>query len=230
MRIARPWISAFLATIVFVPFCSLSQAGTIVAWDTFGLAGTEASVAATSTATNISGLDLTRGAGLTPSAAANNFSSSGWNDLAADDYVQLGFNVTAGSPWLVESIRMGTRSSATGPGFVNVTASIDGGAFFTIETLTQPNAQYINPIVAINQVVNSSLVIRFVAANNTAANGGTIGSAGTWRIGDYRNPSGQFEDIIIAGAAVPEPASVLMGGMALVTVAGIVALRRRGTA
>lgn len=214
-------VACLVALLFFTPFAS---AEIIVAWDTAGKAGNEASLPATTVATNISGLNITRGAGLGPIAGAGSFNSNNWDDGTADEFVQLGFTVTAGEPWFVETIRMGTRSSATGPGFINVLASVDGGAFFLVDTLVQPNGSFINPIVDINETVATSLLLRFVRANNVAADGGTIGGSGTWRIGDFLNAeTGQFEDIIISGVLTPEPVSLVLFGVGLV---GVVAVSR----
>jgi hypothetical protein len=116
-------------------------AGLIVQYELANQPGNQASSPATFTAPGVTALDLTRGSGLTPNAGANSLNSAGWNDLSANDFVQLGFNVT-GAPWHVDQFLLATRSSATGPGFVNVQLSADGGAF-TITSITSRPAGWL---------------------------------------------------------------------------------------
>jgi hypothetical protein len=111
---------------------------------------------------------------------------------------------------------------------MDVNASVDGGAFMRVGQITQPSATYVDQLLTFSSVldVHSSLVIQFTPDNNTAANGGTIGSFGTWRIGDYENPQGVFSPITLNGAAVPEPSSLVVCGVALVCLGVMTRLRR----
>ena len=211
---------------------SSAWSASVVQYDLTGKAGTEPSDPATTVAAGLAGLDLTRGSGLTPSAASNGFSASGWDDLGPNDYFSFGFNVQAGYSATVNELLIATRSSATGPGFMNVRVSKDGGAFTLLATLTQPNAQFLDEDLTFAPItVTSSLVVELRAANSTAANGGTIGSAGTFRVSDYSPDGGAtFQPITLNGTvspnAVHEPSSLLTGCVAFAVVAGLV-LRRR---
>src|SRR5262245_42474451 len=74
---------------IFAASLATAHAGTIIQYDTEGVgsgAPTVASVPAINPASDVTGVDVTRGAGLTPVAASFAINSSGWNDLAADDY------------------------------------------------------------------------------------------------------------------------------------------------
>ncbi len=166
--------------------------------------------------------DITRSSLLVPNAGANNYNSAGWNN--AGQYVQLGFTTT--NTWDVTGLLLATRSSATGPGLMDVNASVDGGAFTTVFQITQPSAMYVDELINLNLVVHSSLIIQFTPANDTAANGGTIGSAGTWRIGDNENSSGVFSPITLSGS-VPEPSSITVLGIGLAGVGVLTRVRRK---
>jgi len=228
----RRFLLQGLAVAALLLCSTTASAGLIVQYELAGAPGDQASSPATFTAAGITALPITRGTGLTPNIGNNSLNSAGWNDLSANDFVQLGFNVT-GAPWHVDQLFLATRSSATGPGFVNVNLSIDGGAFFTLITLTQGNATFLDAILDVNQTVHTSLVVRFVAANSTAANGGVIGSAGTWRIGDYSPDGGTtFVPVQLTGAvspsAVPEPSSLAICGAGLAGLACAWVRRRAG--
>ena len=220
----RRFLAAILSLASILLSTNLAAAGPIVQYELFGAPGNQVSSPASFTAPGITGLPITRGAGLNVETGANSLNSASWNSLSADEFVQLGFNVTSGGPYFIDQFFLASRSSGTGPGFVNVNVSIDGGAFFTLTTLTQGNATFLNSVLNINQTVNSSLVVQFRAANNTSANGGTIASAGTWRIGDYSPDNGQtFAPISLNGqavAAVPEPSALVCCGVGLACLAG----------
>jgi hypothetical protein len=115
-----------LAAATWLLVASSAWSASVVQYDLTGKAGTETSDPATAAATGVAGLDLTRGSGLTPSAASNGFSASGWDDLSSNDFFSFGFNVQAGFSATVNELLIATRSSATGPGFMNVLVSKDG--------------------------------------------------------------------------------------------------------
>src|SRR5262249_46505117 len=139
---------------------------------------------------------------------------------------QAGFSAT------VNELLIATRSSATGPGFMNVLVSKDGGAFTLLANLTQPNAQFLDEDLTFAPItVTSSLVVELRAANSTAAHGGAIGPAGRFRVSDYSPDGGATSQPItlngtVSPNAVPEPSSLLTGCVAFAVVAGLV-LRRR---
>jgi len=216
------WIAAAVALLL----ATGARADSIAQWDTTGYAGTEAVVTPTQMAAGVTADDITRSSLLVPTSGAGNYNSSGWNN--AGQYVQLGFTTTG--EWDVTSLLLATRSSATGPGLMNVNASVDGGAFMTVGQIVQPSATYVDLLLSLSLVVDSSLVIQLTPANTTAANGGPIGSLGTWRIGDYDNSQGVFSPITLSGSAVPEPSSVIVLGIGLAGVGVLTQVRRKSLA
>jgi hypothetical protein len=205
-----PWASA-----------SVASAGFLVQYEMTGQPGDQASTAATFSPPGTTGVSLTRGAGLTPSVGANSMNSSGWVGPAADDFYSFGFNVGPGATALVDALRFATRSSATGPGFVNVLFSVDGGPETLITTITQTGTNFSDNLIGLGSpvTVHSSLRILLRSANNTAANGGTVGAAGTLRIGDYSPDNGTtFQPVSVEGSLtlVPEPSSVALCGLGMV--------------
>src|SRR5262249_40667022 len=147
--------------------------------------------------------------------------SSGWNDLSPNDFYQFGFTTTI--PYSVSQLTLGLRSSNTGPGFVDLLYSKDGGAFTPLAS--------VNPIELFGTdfnnltahlpptgVANNSLISPPVVApahptnalfNQTPQANSAIGSAGTFRFGSFSPPPGtDFVDPGITGQALatPEPA------------------------
>jgi hypothetical protein len=211
------------------------DADSIVEYELFGAPGNQALSAATFEAVGVDGLSITRGAGLTATAAGNAFSASGWNNLEDDDYFQLGFTVDAGYQAIVDQLIIASRSSGTGPGFVDVDVSIDGDAFVTLATIVQMGTNFTNSILDLGGLaVTSSLTIRLMVDRDqtASANGGSIGAAGTFRIGDYLD-SGVFTPITLTGSVVPaqtvvpEPSSHFLACAGGLGVAALRARRRR---
>jgi hypothetical protein len=193
-----------------------------------GQTGSETTLAPSLVASGLTGNNFTESSVLTTSAGVNSMNSSGWN-LANANY-SFGFTIQPGKVVTVDQIILTSRSSATGPGFINLLASVDGGAATTVATITQTSTNFNDEFLAITPVTaKSSLTFFFVAANQTSAGGGMIGSAGTFRIGDY-NPAGTPTPFTINGtistAAVPEPSAIVLGGLSAVVMAGVWARRR----
>jgi hypothetical protein len=116
--------ATLLASALLAATAAAADAATLVAWDLFGQPGNQVSTPATSAATGLIGLPVTRGSGLSPSAASNSMSSSGWDGSDAGDYFSFGFTVDAGAVVDLDELIIATRSSATGPGAIGLYFSV----------------------------------------------------------------------------------------------------------
>ncbi len=209
---------------------SAVRADTLVTYELAGQPGTQTTSPATFTASGVTGVAISRGPGLRPNEANNSINSSGWNDLSPNDFYLFGFNVNPGSSAVVDSLTLATRSSGTGPGFVNVLYTVNGGPETLITTLVQPGTNFVNSVLTFSPIsVSSSFRFLLRSANSTSANGGTIGSTGTFRISDYSpNNGATFQPVTISGRitttatpVVPEPSEWLAMGMAGTSVMGL---------
>jgi hypothetical protein len=155
--------------------------------------------------------------------------SSGWNKVNAN--YSFGFTIQPGQEVTVDQVILTSRSSATGPGFISLQAQVDGGAPTTVASITQSGTNFNDEFLSITPVTaKSSLTFFFVTANQTSANGGTIGSAGTFRIGDY-NPAGTPTPFTLNGTistlSVPEPSSMMLASIGLAVVGVALQIGRR---
>lgn len=198
-----------------------ASAEVITSWVNFGQPGDQASSAVGTAAANVSGIELTRGAGLTPTAAGNSFSASGWS-TDANDYFSFGFTVADGYAVNLSSLWIGTRSSNTGPGFLGLFYSVDGFAS-SMHTFVQVGTAFNNAVIDLSDLtgLTGTVEFRIAALNNTSANGGSIAAAGTFRVGDHSDGA-NFTEMRFEGSVVPAP-----GAMALLGLGGLVAVRRR---
>ena len=194
-----------------------------------GQTGSETTLAPSFVATGLSGLNFLESSVLTPSAGNNSMNSSGWNKTGAN--YSFGFTIQPGKEVTVDQIILTSRSSATGPGFINVEAQIDGGALTTVASITQRSTNFNDEFLSITPVTaKSSLTFFFVTANQISANGGTIGSAGAFRIGDY-NPANSPTPFTVNGTiatlSAPEPSSMMLASAGLAVVGVALRSRRR---
>jgi hypothetical protein len=203
---------------------------------------TAASVAALNPGLGVTGIDVTRGPGLTPVSASFAINSSGWNNPSSIDtttaYYRFGFTTTI--PYDVTSMTLGLRSSGTGPGFVDLLYSKDGGAFQMLGSPIELVGTTFNNFVAnLTPIgtVDSSLVFKLIgdptlttnAQNNETppVSPSTISAAGTFRFASFQDTTGAFLDPVITGQAVPEPASAILFGLGVSAVLGGAAVSRR---
>ncbi|MCE2948057.1 MAG: VPLPA-CTERM sorting domain-containing protein [bacterium] len=199
---------------------------TIAYWDTLGAPGNQASTAGAGS-TNVTAASLLRGTGLTPSAAGNSFSASGWNP---GEYFSLGFTVADGYKVSLDRMYLGSRSSSTGPGTMALYYSGDGCSTALATFNQSPGGNFVNSIVDLAALANlvGTVEFRIGMVAGAAANGGAVGSAGTFRVGGYFE-NGLFERDLqftgtteAVGAVVPLPAAawlMLAGLGALATTA-----------
>ncbi|HBS28939.1 MAG TPA: hypothetical protein DEB06_05700 [Phycisphaerales bacterium] len=202
-----------------------SAQSTVAQWNLQNTLGSQATQAGIGS-TNVTASNLARGAGLTANAGNNSFNSRGWNDVAANDFVSLGFTVDAGKLIDLAFLYIGTRSSATGPKNLGLFYSVDGFSS-ALHTFDQPSEAFVNTQVDLTGLANVGGAVKFriLALDNVAAGGGTVTSAGTFRVGAFFSGGVFNRNLQFAGSNpfnVPTP-----GALALLGVGGLVAARRR---
>jgi hypothetical protein len=215
-----------LCVAILMATLSSANADIITGYNLAGAPGDQAFNTASQQATNVSGLNLTRGPGLTGVVTANSMNASGWN---VGEYFSFGFTVDSGYFVELQNLQIGTRSSGTGPGSMGLFSSLDnfGTAITTINQ--SPGSNFVNSSIDLSSLgqLNGMVEFRLVMLNTTSANGGTVGGGGTFRVTNY------FENSIDQGSfrfngsvsAVPEPTSA--GLLALTGIVGLAFRRRR---
>jgi hypothetical protein len=230
-RLANGLRAALLAVSVLGLAGTSARADVILEQYEFqGQPGTQTTQAPSFVTTGLSGVNFAEGSGMTPSGGLNSINASGWTNAGA--FYSFGFTIGAGNVVTVDQLILTSRASATGPGFLNVQASVNGGAFTTVGSFTQTSTNFNDEILSITSVTaTQSLMFRIVAANQTSAGGGTVGSAGTFRIGDF-NPAGTPTPFTVNGTItsmlVPEPSSLALAAVGLLA-AGVAGRARRRT-
>jgi hypothetical protein len=201
---------------------ALAAPVTVVDWRLTGQPGDQATVAANSAAAHITGSSLTRGPGLTGATAANSMNASGWHP---GEYFEFGFTVATNYYVDLDRLYLGTRSSATGPGSLGLFWSGDGFSS-TLFTFNQaPGGNFVNGAIDLAGLRGLTGAVNFRIRNlgNTAANGGTIGTAGTFRVTDYFVGGSFDRNMQLTGTVnlIPLPAAGWLLGSALLGMTGL---------
>jgi hypothetical protein len=158
--------------------------GALVTFDLTGQTGSEASVAATSSATGITGGALTRAAALSAVSGADSINSSGWSTAAmADKTLYYAFSVTpsSGCTVRVASLAIQTTASGTGPAHFDVGTSVDN--------YTALSTAYAG--TSVDTVTLSASAAGIVTVHVFGY--GATGSAGTMRIENTMTLTGSIE-------------------------------------
>ncbi|TVS03679.1 MAG: hypothetical protein EA423_08245 [Phycisphaerales bacterium] len=209
------------AIVAAVALAGAANATVITSYTLFQEPGNQVSTPATTSAANVSGLDMARSANLNPTAAGNSISASGWTP-DSNSYFSFGFSVDAGFVVNLDELIIATRSSNTGPGDLGLFYS--GDNFSTnLFTFTQTGTAFLNSTIDLSALTNldGTVEFRISPISNRAANDGTLSSGGTFRISEFFDGT-DFFPVQFTGVVIPAPASAALLGLA-----GLVAVRRR---
>lgn len=217
-----------VSIVAVAALASAASAQVITEWDFLGAPGNQPSQPAFSSAANVTGSAITRGAGLVASAAGSSISASGWENATqgagATEYFSFGFTVAPGFSVDLAGLAIGTRSSNTGPGTLGLFYNGDG---FTTNLFTfnqAPGSNFVNSLIDLSSLpaLSGNVEFRIIEIGNNAAAGGSTASAGTLRLTSYFE-NGQFNRTMqFTGEVIPTPGAIALAGLA-----GVVGLRRR---
>ncbi len=133
---------------VWLMFCFSTANAQILAWDFNGNAGNEATVNSTTTNPNLNVSAVSRGAGLSPSALANSYSSTSFSSpsttladaITNNDYLQFPVTPQSGFRVSLSTLDANFRRSGTGPDMFQWQYSLDG--FVTAGINVDPTITY----------------------------------------------------------------------------------------
>jgi len=196
---------------------------TVVSWNLDGQLGNESFVAPSSSMEHVTGLNITRGTGLTAQRANDSFSSLGWEDYSpTTNYVSFGFTVDEGFTADIDELWVRLRSSPTGPRLTGLFSSLDGFAeplFINIHTGDVPVDLRIDLSGPEFDFVTGTIEFRFGALSTDSADHGAVDNRGSFRLKNLVNYDGStsLEMRFTEGpvpTTVPEPSAfALMTGI-----------------
>lgn len=208
---------------------SAAQAVTIVQ---YGTAGSTTSLAPNTIAPEVSGDDLTAGAGINV-LSFSTFNFNGWETdntsfsdaIADDEYFRWGFTVTDGTVQVdLTTLDIRVDRSGTGPDDFEIQASVNGAPGISVLTHDYADATSgVNflgvDLSAINGLTAGDSVVFTLGAFNAES------TAGTFDLETITFPGGS-DAIVVSGdiSVIPEPSTALLIGLGL---AGLGRARRR---
>ncbi|MCC5840948.1 MAG: PEP-CTERM sorting domain-containing protein [Opitutales bacterium] len=162
----------------------------------------------------LSGAIADRGPGLTAVLDASALVSSGWDTLAADDYVSLRFTVAPGFSAMVNSLRLDSGSGPAGPRDLAIRSSADGFASDLV-TFIHDGGTFFNTFPFDPQNLEGLVEFRIFSTSETSVRGRPVSPSGIFRV-EYA----EFDVTVI-----PEPSTyaAIVGALFL----GLVLYRRR---
>lgn len=163
----------------------------------------------------ITPISVIRGPGINWTTLNNAFSSNNWDTTTGGEYFEFGFIVEEGYQVTLDEAFFGLRATNTGPGFIDLVADTDGEGFGSaLDTYTMVGGSWVNVTTSFNTLENltGTVLFRFVKANETSANDGSIAAGGTFALGRFQPGDG----LVPSGfggtvSVIPEP--LLLGGI-----------------
>jgi hypothetical protein len=196
-----------------------SQGAILASWDFTGQPGNQVLQAVSTTVSNISAGDLSRGSGLNENTTMNSINSGSWTSSAfdANDYYQFSLTVAPGFQMDLDSVDFAERRSGTGIRNFQIRSSLDSYGALIGAAVGVPDDDLVrNQSMVLNSafdMLTGTVTFRIYGTD-------AEGAAGTWRLHNHGTTGG----LTIQGTvtAIPELSSSLLGclGMSLL-------LRRR---
>ena len=192
-----------------------ASADIILGYDLQGANGTIAFIAPNSTASQVSGLNLTRGAGLNASTGGvngtNAFSATGWDSLTSTDYISFGFQVNPGFQATLNSVQFRVSAQSGGPANLGLFTSQDN--FTTAVSTFDPSISVASITLSTNAVqpTTGQLELRIYALNSVGIGGGSTSPSSSVAFGNYTSGR-NIELFQVNGTitAVPEPSTLVL--------------------
>jgi hypothetical protein len=228
-------VRSFLASLVVAGLSALQAAAgpiEILEYNTEAITTvqTVSSVPSINDALGVTDVPVTRGSAVTPASASFSINSSGWFSTLgnANANYQFGFTTTQG--YHLTSMTLGLRSSATGPGLIDLQYQANGSTTWVqLAQYTLPGTNFDNITQDLSSLptITSGLLFRLIVdpASGAAVPGSTFADTGTFRFGSFEDPAGDFLNPEMIGSAVPEPSSMVLFALSVPTIC--IAMRRR---
>ncbi len=147
----------------------MPYSGVLATWDFSAQSGTEASMAATSSAPGVVAGSFSRAAALTAASGAGSINSSGWPSTAQRDstkYYTVSVAPPTGCSLTVSSLSIDAKSSSTGPTSAVAATSLDNFTLTGAVSTTMPSTPALSVVNA-----PSSVEIRIYGYSASSSSG-----------------------------------------------------------
>jgi hypothetical protein len=226
---------SFLASLVVVGLSALRAAAgsvEILEYTTEAITTVQTvnSVPSINDALGVTGVPVTRGSALTPASASFAINSSGWFSTVNNPNANYEFGFTTTQAYDLSSITFALRSSATGPGLIDLQYEANGSSSFVqLAQYTLPGTNFDDITTDLSSLptITSGVLFRLVvdSTSGAAGPGSTFADTGTFRFASFEDANGNFLNPEIMGSAVPEPSSMILFALSIPAIG--IAMRRR---
>lgn len=228
-------LRSFLTSLVVIGVSALTAAAgpiEILEYNTEAITTVQTvnSVPSINDAPGVTNIAVTRGSALTAASASFAINSSGWFSTLGNPNANYEFGFTTTQPYDLSSMTLGLRSSATGPGLIDLQYQANGSSTWVqLAQYTLPGTNFDNITQSLSALptITSGVLFQLIAdpASGAAGTGATFGNAGTFRFASFEDANGNFLNPEITGSAVPEPSTMILFALGVPAIG--IAMRRR---